>query len=99
MLRKGLIACAFAAMLTAGISFAKDRVYIQTGPPAAVVETRPPAPGAAYVWTPGYYNYNGGSYAWVGGKWVTPPHGHHHYESGRWMHDKNGWYYRDGYWK
>ena len=99
MLRKGLIACAIATMLTAGVGLAKVRVYVGTAPPAAVVETMPPSPGAGYVWTPGYYNWNGGSYAWVGGRWVTPPRGHHGYESGRWQRDKKGWYYRDGTWR
>jgi hypothetical protein len=99
MLRKGLIACAIATMLTAGVGLAKVRVYVGTAPPAAVVETAPPSPGYGYVWTPGYYNYNGGSYAWTNGQWMRAPHGRHHYVGGTWVRSHRGYYYRDGYWR
>jgi hypothetical protein len=99
MFRKGLIGCAIATMLTAGVGLARVRVYVGTAPPPPVFETVPGSPGAGYVWTPGYYSWDGGSYAWVGGRWAMPPHHHHHYEGGRWMHDNRGYYYRDGRWR
>ena len=99
MFRNGLITCAMAAMLTAGIGFAKVHVYVGVAPPAPIVETRPPAPGSAYVWTPGYYNWNGSRYVWARGAWVMP-HGHYrHYSAGGWVHGRRGWYYRDGRWR
>jgi hypothetical protein len=99
MLRKGLITCAIATMLTAGVSFAKVHVYVGIAPPARVVETMPPSPGANYVWTPGYYNYEGGHYVWVGGRWLLPPGHHRHYVAGEWVHGRRGWYYREGRWR
>ena len=99
MLRKGLITCAIATMLTAGVGLAKVHVYVGLAPPAPVVETRPIAPGPGYMWTPGYYNWDGAHYVWVNGQWMLPPGHHHHYVAGAWVHHHRGWYYRDGYWK
>ena len=97
--RNGLITCALAATLTAGVGLAKTHVYVTLAPPAPVVETRPAMPGSGYVWTPGFYNWNGSNYVWNNGAWVTPPRHHHHYVSGAWVHSHHGWYYRQGYWR
>jgi len=99
MLRKGLMGCVFATILTCGIASAKVHVYVGIAPPAPIVETRPPSPGAAYVWTPGYYNWNGSSYVWANGAWAVPPHRHHHYVAGAWVHSHRGYYYREGHWR
>jgi len=99
MFRKGLIACAIGAMLTAGIGLAKTHVYVQLAPPAAVVERVPPSPGGAYVWTPGYYSWTGHAYVWKNGRWMMPPKSHARYTAGRWEHDRHGWYYRTGHWR
>ena len=72
MLRKGLIAGFFAAMLSINV-FAAD-VVVRVAPPRAVVETRVPAPGPGYVWTPGYQRWDGRAYVWAPGAWVMPPH-------------------------
>jgi hypothetical protein len=37
------------------------------------VEVSGSAPGVGFVWTPGYYGYRDGGYAWVGGVWGRPP--------------------------
>jgi hypothetical protein len=99
MFRNGLIVCAAAAMLSAGVGLARTQVYVGIAPPAPVVEAPPPAPGAGYVWTPGYYNWNGSSYVWTRGAWVMPPAHHHHYVAGAWVHGHRGWYYRSSRWR
>jgi hypothetical protein len=40
-------------------------------PPVDVAVT--PAPGPDYVWTAGYWNWNGVAWVWVPGVWVHPP--------------------------
>jgi hypothetical protein len=62
-------------------------------PPAPPMETAPPAPGPDYVWTPGYYNWNGVAWVWAPGIWVVPP-----YRGAVWF--RGGWVYRGGraYW-
>jgi WXXGXW repeat (2 copies) len=99
MFRKGLITCAIAGLLTSGIAFAKLHVYVGIAPPAPIVETPAPAPGPGYIYTPGYYNWNGSSYVWVNGGWVLPPAHRHHYVAGIWVHNHRGYYFREGHWR
>jgi len=99
MLRKGLMISALAGMLTTGVAFAKFHVYVGFGPPTAVVETPPPTPGPGYVWTPGYYYWNGSTYEWVHGLWTLPPHHYHHYVAGVWAHGHHGYHWRDARWR
>jgi hypothetical protein len=43
-------------------------------PPAPPVDVAVgPAPGPDYVWTAGYYNWNGVAWVWAPGVWVHPP--------------------------
>src|SRR5580698_5699116 len=42
-------------------------------PPAPPTEVAPPAPAPNYVWTPGYYNWNGVAWVWAPGAWIVPP--------------------------
>lgn len=42
-------------------------------PPPTPNETMPPSPAANAVWIPGYWIYDGRSYAWTSGKWEIPP--------------------------
>jgi hypothetical protein len=64
MLCKLWIACLLVA------SAANARVFVRIGPPPVVVETPIPPPGPAFVWTPGYYRWDGRAYVWVPGTWV-----------------------------
>jgi hypothetical protein len=50
-----------------------SREYIDVAPPPLRFETYGVAPGIGFVWTPGFYAYRGGSYAWTGGSWARPP--------------------------
>ncbi|HEY1959857.1 MAG TPA: hypothetical protein VGH28_29820, partial [Polyangiaceae bacterium] len=74
------------------------RETIDLAPPPLQVEVRPAAPGADFVWTPGYYGWRGGKYAWTAGSWARPPRagvswvepryvntgGHYYFQPGRW---------------
>ena len=51
-------------------------VVAHTPPPAPQVETRPPAPGAGYVWQDGYWTWRNGQYEWVPGHWESPRGGY-----------------------
>jgi hypothetical protein len=97
MLRKGLLAGLFAAMLSANV-FAAD-VIVRVAPPHAIVETRPVAPGAGYVWTPGYHRWDGHAYVWAPGAWVQPPHAHAHWVAHHWVHRHDGWVMVEGHWR
>lgn len=77
---------------------ASTRVYVQVGPPVAVVETAPPPPHADWVWRPGYHKWVAARYEWVPGAWVKPPHKHDVWVSGKWVHEHRGWYWAPGHW-
>ena len=97
MLRKGFIAFVFAATLAANV-FAAD-VVVRVGPPAPVVERRIAAPGAGYVWTPGYHRWDGAAYVWTPGAWVMPPRPHAHWVAHRWVHRNGGYVFVEGRWR
>jgi hypothetical protein len=97
MLRKGLIALVFAGALTLGTSFAE--VVVKVAPPAAVVETRPAAPGPNYVWINGYQSWNGSAYVWVPGRWDVPPRAHARWVAHRWVKRGGGWVMVEGHWR
>jgi hypothetical protein len=42
-------------------------------PPATPVESQPPPPATNALWVPGYWIYDGRSYAWTSGRWEIPP--------------------------
>lgn len=66
------------------------------GPPAPIVETVGYArPG--YVWAPGYWNWTGYRYSWVGGYWGPGRYGYH-YAPARWDYAGGRWGFHGGYW-
>src|ERR1700722_4611960 len=48
-------------------------VAVNIAPPALPVYDQPICPGANYIWTPGYWAWNGYDYYWVPGTWVMAP--------------------------
>jgi hypothetical protein len=67
-------------------------------PEIAVVEIAPPPPRLedipsareGYVWSPGYWNYDGGNYVWVDGRFIADQSGAR-YVGPRWV-ESNGRY-------
>jgi hypothetical protein len=78
------------------------QIYVKIRPVLPVV-VRTERPSAAHVWIGEEWNESGGTYAYAGGYWGSPPHpgdwwspGHwnHHREYGdRWI--RGGWRGRD----
>ncbi|WP_051362225.1 YXWGXW repeat-containing protein [Solimonas soli] len=50
-------------------------ISVNTAPPPLPVYEQPWCPGPGYVWTPGYWAWNGDDYYWVPGAWVIAPVG------------------------
>lgn len=72
-------------------------IVVETAPPAAK-PSPPPAPTkVGYVWSPGYWNWNGTAYVWTEGSWVAvveaktwvPP---------TWTKQDGKWYFTAGHW-
>jgi WXXGXW repeat (2 copies) len=93
-----LVAAALGA--ASGCAMTSGGFYVALAPPPPIVEVRAVAPGAGFVWVPGYYRWDGGSYLWMRGRWERPPRPGARWEPGRWeRHGNRGWRYRDGRWR
>jgi hypothetical protein len=82
-----------------GINAMATDIVVNVRPPHAIVERRGPAPGRAYVWLPGYHNWNARSYVWVPGRWELPPRPRAHWVAPRWVHRNHGWVLIEGRWR
>jgi hypothetical protein len=78
---------------------AAAQVYVRVGPPAPIVERRPPPPARDDAWHNGYWRWNGSRYVWAHGYYVHHPYGAHAWVPGHWVHLRDGrWVFRDGHW-
>ena len=67
-------------------------------PPPLRYEAVPPPPGAAYVWAPGHWHWNGYRYFWVRGHYVIREAGWHHWVDGHWGIVYGQWRWIPGHW-
>ncbi|HEY4340122.1 MAG TPA: YXWGXW repeat-containing protein [Steroidobacteraceae bacterium] len=75
------------------------RVSVNLAPPPIPVYDQPPLPAPGYLWTPGYWAWDGMDYYWVPGTWVLPPGDGMLWTPGYWDWDSDGEYvWNDGYW-
>ncbi|KVG35037.1 YXWGXW repeat-containing protein [Burkholderia ubonensis] len=68
-------------------------------PPPLRHDRRPPPPRPhGYLWTDGYWRWQGGQYRWVPGRWIARRPGHR-WIPGYWRRQGPTWVYVDGYWR
>jgi hypothetical protein len=95
---------AAAAALTALPQNANAGVFIGVGisvgfpPPVLPVYVQPPIPEPGYIWTPGYWAWNGVGYYWVPGTWVLPPYYGALWTPGYWGWVGGVYTFHAGYW-
>ena len=70
---------------------------IADAPPDLPVYDQPPCPGDGYVWTPGYWAWDG-AYYWVPGTWVEPPQAGFFWTPAYWAWGGNAYVFHEGYW-
>ncbi|HUB79494.1 MAG TPA: hypothetical protein VMB03_11880 [Bryobacteraceae bacterium] len=87
-----------AGMLFSGCA-ARGAVVVGFAPPAPRYAVVGVAPGPGFVWTEGFYNYSGGRYVWVPGRWMRPPHPHAAWVPGAWVREGRGYRFHRGYWR
>src|SRR6202161_2853572 len=65
----------FAAFTPASFAEIAVGISVHVGPPALPVYEQPLCPGDGYLWTPGYWAWDGddSDYYWVPGTWVESP--------------------------
>ncbi|MGD1009540.1 MAG: YXWGXW repeat-containing protein [Candidatus Aminicenantales bacterium] len=81
-------------------SFAQISVGIRVGlaPPPLPDYAQPMCPGDGYIWTPGYWAWDGAEYYWVQGTWVMAPELGYLWTPGYWGWDGEGFLFNEGYW-
>jgi hypothetical protein len=93
---------ALAALLFAGLPLASSSAYIGISvgfaPPAIPIYEQPYCPREGYIWTPGYWAWDGFGYYWVPGVWVAPPRIGFLWTPGYWGYDGGHYFFNEGYW-
>src|SRR5271170_932266 len=87
-----MLPCASFSQVAVGVS-------INVAPPELPVYEQPLCPGANYMWTPGYWAWDGsGDYYWVPGTWVMAPAVGVLWTPGYWGWNNGGYLWNAGYW-
>jgi WXXGXW repeat (2 copies) len=90
-----------AALLLAAlpiVSQAFVAVSISVAPPVLPVYEQPPIPAPGYLWTPGYWAWDGQDYYWVPGTWVLAPDPGLLWTPGYWGWVNGTYLWHEGYW-
>lgn len=98
---------AVVILFLAGAAFAQIRPTITTKPPDLPKYEQPACsnssddssicPPDGYMWTPGYWAWDGGYY-WVPGTWVFAPEVGDFWTPGYWSWSDGGYVFHEGYW-
>src|SRR6201986_3443125 len=73
-------------------------ISVHVAPPVIPVYEQPPLPAPGYLWTPGYWAWDGMDYYWVPGTWVEPPVGGMLWTPGYWDYQDGAYVWTEGYW-
>jgi hypothetical protein len=92
-----LLLLAGGMLLLSTASFAQVGVAVTVAPPELPVYEQPMCPGDGYIWTPGYWAWDG-EYYWVPGTWVLAPEPGFLWTPGYWGWGDGGYFFNDGYW-
>ena len=94
-------AALLAAAIAAGVpgrAHAGVFVSVNFAPPPLPVYVQPPIPGPGYIWTPGYWAWDGVQYYWVPGAWVLAPYVGALWTPGYWGWSGGVYIFHTGYW-
>ncbi|MFA5940495.1 MAG: YXWGXW repeat-containing protein [Sinimarinibacterium sp.] len=96
----GLLAVgAFAAPLTSFAEPTELKIIVDTAPPAAKKSAPPTASKVGYVWSSGYWNWNGSAYVWTEGSWVAVVEPAKKWVEPTWTQQGTKWYFTAGHWE
>lgn len=88
-----------ASAAPAQISLPGLDIRITSGrPPALRHERRSHRPGPDYVWIAGFWNDEGGHWAWVPGRWDRPAVRNVYWIAPRYIRSEGGYIYEPGHW-
>lgn len=89
---------AFVVLVLSSASFAQIGITVSFGPPPLPVYEQPPCPDDGYIWTPGYWAWDGYDYYWVPGTWIMAPEVGYLWTPPWWGWDNGVYLFHDGYW-
>ncbi len=93
-----LLTTPLLAAVTAADAFVDVGVSINVAPPELPVYEQPPIPAPGYLWTPGYWAWDGDDYYWVPGTWVLAPQPGFLWTPGYWEWADGAYLWHAGYW-
>jgi WXXGXW repeat (2 copies) len=70
---------------------------IEVGPPPPRMEIVPP-PRHGYVWSPGYWAWDGDDFVWRDGRWLAQRRGYD-WEPDHWEHRDHHYQFGPGHWE
>jgi WXXGXW repeat (2 copies) len=89
---------AFVLLALSGSVFAQIGISVSFGPPALPVYEQPICPADGYIWTPGYWAWDGNDYYWVPGTWILSPQVGFLWTPGYWGWGGAAFFWHEGYW-
>jgi hypothetical protein len=95
---KHFLLVAFGMLALCSASFAQFGVVVSFGPPELPVYDQPVCPADGYIWTPGYWAWDGYDYYWVPGTWVLAPQPGYFWTPAWWGWGGSGFIFHEGYW-
>jgi WXXGXW repeat (2 copies) len=93
----GSLLVAGGTLFLSTVSSAQVGVSVNIAPPALPTYEQPVCPGDGYIWTPGYWAWDG-EYYWVPGTWVLAPEPGYLWTPGYWAWGGAGFIFNEGYW-
>jgi len=73
-------------------------ISVGIAPPPLPYYEQPICPGEGYIWTPGYWAWDGTDYYWVPGTWVMAPFVGGYWTPGYWGWGGSAFFWHEGYW-
>ena len=92
------VAILAAALVLPALASAATYVSVTVAPPPLPVYAQPICPGDGYIWTPGYWAWDGADYYWVPGTWVLAPAVDVFWTPGYWGWGGGYYAWHGGYW-
>lgn len=87
-----------SVLVLPALASAGTYVSITVAPPPLPVYAQPVCPGDGYIWTPGYWAWDGVEYYWVPGTWVLAPAVNVFWTPGYWAWSGGFYNWHAGYW-